>query len=117
MNKIERARCVAKRPLAAELMLDLVAQREQMPHGESRFDFHDAVEIVVTARVDRGSAIQARLGEHGDGVLLCEAHHCVFQGLARVPEIRAEAEISNRHGITSCNYRSTASANAASVFV
>src|SRR5579859_1026963 len=88
-----------------------------MPHGERRFDLHDTVEIVVTARVDRGSAIQARLGEHGDGVLLCQAHHRVFQGLARVPEIRAEAEIGNRHGITSCNYRSTATANAVSVFV
>ena len=32
-------------------------------------------------------------------------------------QIRAEAEISNRHGITSCDYRSTASNMAASVFV
>src|SRR3954454_4112732 len=88
-----------------------------MPHGKRRLDLHDAVEIIVTAGVDRGSAIQARFREHGDGVLLRQAHHCVFQGLARVPEIRAEAKISNGHGITSCNYRSTASANAASVVV
>src|ERR1700729_3259202 len=88
-----------------------------MPDWQCRFELHDTVVVVVTTGVDRGGAIQARLGEHGDGVLLCQAHHRVFQGLARIPEIRAEAEISNRHGITSCDYRSTASSLAASVFV
>ncbi len=52
--EIERARCVAKGPFAAELMLDLVAQRKQMPRGDRGLDLDDAIEIVVTARVDRG---------------------------------------------------------------
>ena len=73
---------------------------QQLPRGQRRIDLHDAVEIVVATGVDRRGAIEARFREHGDRALLGKTHDCVFQGLTRIAEIRAEAQISYRHDIS-----------------
>src|SRR6266702_3203839 len=70
-----------------------------MPCGQRGVDLDDAIEVVVATGVDRRGAIEARFREHGDRVLLSKTHDCVFQGLARVTKVCAQAEISYRHGM------------------